>query len=342
MNSSPELLEGVRRIPGVTSAAGSTMPPLQGAINMNFMIEGRPEPPHGTPGAQQTASYTAITSKYFATMKIPVLRGRDFDDRDNLTGTLVAIINESMAKRYFADEDPIGKHITFDLVPDEKPREIVAVVANTRLSRTQRQPGPIIYVPHAQQESHWVGPNLGPRTGMYFVLRTNGDPMGLAPSVRQVVKEIDRNKPLSYIRTVEQTLELQVQYIRAYVILLAVFGGIAAVLAAIGIYGMMASNVAQRTHEIGIRMALGAGSREVLGLVVRQALLLIVIGLALGLAASFALMRLIVQQLWGVTPTDPLTFAGVSLFLTMVALLACFIPTWQAVHVDPTLALRTE
>jgi putative ABC transport system permease protein len=177
---------------------------------------------------------------------------------------------------------------------------------------------------------------------MYFVLRTNGDPMGVVPSVRQVVREVDRNKPLSYIRTVEQTLAQQVQYIRAYVILLGVFGGIAAVLAAIGIYGMMAYSVAQRTHEIGIRMALGASSGQVLGLIVRQALLLIVIGLALGLAGSYALTRLIVQQLWGVTPTDPLTFAGVSLFLTMVALLACFIPTQQGARVDPSLALRTE
>jgi putative ABC transport system permease protein len=337
------VLEGVRRIPGVTSAAGSTMPPLQGAINMNFLIEGRPAPPSGTAGgSQQTAAYTAITPNYFATMKIPILRGRDLTDRDNLAGTLVAIINQSMAKRYWPNEDPIGKHITFDLVPDEKPREIVAIVADTRLSRTQRQPGPIVYVPHEQQESHWVGPNLGPRTGMYFVLRTNGDPMGVVPSVRQVVREVDRNKALSYIRTVEQTLEQQAQYIRAYVILLAVFGVIAAVLAAIGIYGMMAFSVAQRTHEIGIRMALGASAGQVLGLIVRQALVLIVIGLTLGLAGSFALTRLIVQQLWGVTPTDPLTFAGVSLFLTMVALLACFIPTRQAARVDPSLALRTE
>ena len=192
------VLEGVRRIPGVTSAAGSTMPPLQGAINMNFLVEGRPAPPPGTAGgAQQTAAYTAITPHYFATMKTPILRGRDLTDRDNLAGTLVAIINQSMAKRYWPNEDPIGKHITFDLVPDEKPREIVAIVADTRLSRTQRQPGPIVYVPHEQQESHWVGPNLGPRTGMYFVLRTNGDPMGVVPSVRQVVREVDRNKPLS-------------------------------------------------------------------------------------------------------------------------------------------------
>ena len=337
------VLEGVRRIPGVTSAAGSTMPPLQGAISMNFLIEGRPAPPPETAGgAQQSAAYTAITSNYFKTMKIPILRGRDFDDRDNLAGNLVVIVNQSMAKRFWPNEDPIGKRIAFDLVPNERAREIVAVVGDTRLSRGQRQPGPIVYAPHQQQDAHWVGPNLGPRAGMYFVLRTNGDPAGLIPSVRQAIAEVDRNKPLSYVRTVEQTLDQQVQYIRVYVLLLGVFGAIAAVLAASGIYGVMAYNVAQRTHEIGIRMALGASAGQVLGLVLRQAVVLIGIGLALGLAGSLALTRVIVQQLWGVTPTDPLTFACVSLFLAMVALAACFIPTRQAARVDPTVALRSE
>jgi putative ABC transport system permease protein len=153
---------------------------------------------------------------------------------------------------------------------------------------------------------------------------------------------VDRNKPASNIRTVEQTLDQQVQYVRLYVLLLGVFGAVAAVLAGVGIYGVMAYIVAQRTHEIGIRMALGATARDVLKMVVQQALVLIVMGLVLGLAGSFALTRLLATALWGVTATDPATFIAVSLFLALVALLACFLPTRQAASVDPTVALRSE
>jgi putative ABC transport system permease protein len=183
---------------------------------------------------------------------------------------------------------------------------------------------------------------LGDRSGLVFVLRAAGDPLKLVPAMQRAVAEADRSRPVSNIRTVEQTLEQQVRYFRLYVLMLGVFGAIAAVLAAIGIYGVMAYNVAQRTHEIGIRMALGASTRAVLGMVVRQALWLIAIGLALGLAGSFALTRLIESALWGVSARDPLTFVGVSVFLALVALVACFIPTRQAAGVDPTVALRSE
>jgi putative ABC transport system permease protein len=162
------------------------------------------------------------------------------------------------------------------------------------------------------------------------------------PVMRQALSEVDRNKPASSVRTVEQVLDQQIQYVRLYVLLLGIFGAVAAVLAAIGIYGVMAYSVAERTREIGIRMALGAGVRDVLALVVRQALLLIGIGLAIGLAGSFALTRIIKSALYEVTPTDPATFLTVSLFLTAIALAACVIPTRRAVEVDPTVALRYE
>jgi putative ABC transport system permease protein len=160
--------------------------------------------------------------------------------------------------------------------------------------------------------------------------------------VKQAAAEVDRTRPISDIRTVEKTLDQQVQYVRLYVLLLTVFGAVAAILAAIGIYGVMSYNVAQRAHEIGIRMALGASTSDVLGMVGRQALWLIAIGLGIGLAGSLPLTRLIASALWGVTATDPATFAGVSVFLTAVALIACFIPTRQAAGVDPTVALRSE
>ena len=336
------ILERMKALPGVTSAAGASAPPLQGARGMDFLIEGRPLPPRSEAGSAQNAPYVAITPNYFATLKIPILRGRDFTDRDNDAGAPVIIINESMAKRYWPDDDPMGKRITLDFLPDEQPREVIAVVADTRLSRAQRQPGPILYVPYHQQTSHWRGPSLGDRSGWIFVLRTADDPLKLVPSVRTAVAQIDSSRPVSNIRTVEQTLDQQVRYFRLYVLLLGVFGVMAAVLAAVGIYGVMANIVAQRTHEIGIRVALGANVRDVLTLLLRQALVLIATGLGLGLAASYGLTRILASALWGVTATDPATFAAVSIFLTLVALVACFVPTRRAATVDATIALRTE
>ena len=177
---------------------------------------------------------------------------------------------------------------------------------------------------------------------MIFVLRTSGDPLTMVPSVRRAVGEVDPNKPVTNIRTVEQSLDQQVTYVRLYVVLLGVFGAIAAVLAAVGIYGVMSYSVVQRTHEIGIRMAVGASSSNVLILILRQALVLVAIGLILGLAGSLALTRLLKSALFGVTATDPATFVGVSLLLLCVALLASLIPTRRAVSVDPTVALRYE
>jgi putative ABC transport system permease protein len=177
---------------------------------------------------------------------------------------------------------------------------------------------------------------------MYFILRTTGNPVKLVPAMRQALAEIDRNKPAASVQTVEQNLEQQVQYVRLYVLLLGIFGGAALILAAIGIYGVMAYSVAERTREIGIRMALGAGGRDVLALIFRQALYLIGIGLAIGLIASFALTRILKTALYEVTSTDPATFTTVVVFLILVALVACFIPTRRAVGVDPTTALRYE
>ena len=264
------------------------------------------------------------------------------NDRDTAAGPPVAIINQTMAKRYWPNESPIGRRITLDYVPNEPSREIVGVVGDVRLSRQQRQILPTVYVPHLQQPARWLGPGWGVRSGMYFILRTTGDPLKLVPAMRQALADVDRDKPASAVQTVEQNLDRQVQFQRLYVLLLGIFGAVAAVLAAIGIYGVMAYSVAEPTREIGIRMALGAGARGVLALVVRQALFLIAIGLVVGIAASFALTRVIKTALYEVTPTDPATFIAVALSLTAVALIACFVPTRRAVEVDPTVALRYE
>ena len=315
---------------------------------MPFLIEGKPAPPPsassdgGSQEQGQTANYFSISPNFFGTMKIPILKGRDFNAQDTASGTLAIIISQTMARRFFANEEPIGKRITLDFVPDERPREIVGVVGDTRTSRFQQEPVPTMYVPHVQQTPRWMGPQWNDRAGMFFVLRTSGDPMTFVETAKRAVADVDLTRPASNFRTIEQNLNQQTQYLRLYILLLGIFGGIAATLAAIGIYGVMAYSVAERTREIGIRMALGAGSGDVLKMVMRHALLMVGIGLTIGLAGSFAVTRLIKSGLYGVTATDPLTYVGISLLLIVVALTASFIPTRRAVRVDPTTALRYE
>jgi putative ABC transport system permease protein len=315
---------------------------------MPFLIEGKPIPPPSAAGGTgpqdraQTASYFSVSPNYFGTMKIPVLRGRDFSEQDTASGLPTIIINQAMARRYFANEEPIGKRITLDFVPDERPREIVAVVGDTRTSRLQKEPVPTMYVPHVQQTPRWPGPQWNDRAGMFFVLRTAGDPMQMVETVKRAVAEVDLTRPATNFRTVDQNLSQQTQYLRLYILLLGIFGAIAAILAAIGIYGIMAYSVAERTREIGIRMALGAGSTAVLKMVMLRATILIGIGCVVGLAGSFGLTRLISSGLYGVTATDPATYAVISLLLILVALIACVIPTVRAIRVDPTISLRYE
>jgi predicted permease len=336
------LFERVRGLPGVISAAGASRPPFAGAMRMQFRILGRPAPEPGPQGSGMNAAYIPVTPNYFSTVRIPVVQGRDFTANDTASGPLVVIISKAMAERWWANENPIGQRIVFDFVPDEQPREIVGVVGDVRLNQTQAQPGPIVYLPHGQQSPRWLGPSWDYRSAMFFILRTSGNPTGIAPAVRSAVAEIDPSKPVGNLRTVEQNLRDQVSGQRVYMLLLTVFGAIAAVLAAVGIYGVMAYAVTQRTREIGIRMALGATSSSVMRLVVKQALLLVFIGLILGVAGAFGLTRFLANELYGVTATDPPTFVAVSLALVLVAVLASVIPTRRAVSVDPTEALRHE
>jgi putative ABC transport system permease protein len=271
-----------------------------------------------------------------------VLQGRDFAASDTASAPLVVIISKAMAQRWWPNESPLGQRIVFDFVPDEVPREIVGVVGDVRLNQTQTQPGPIVYLPHVQQSQRWIGPAWNYRSAMFYVLRTSGNPTSVASAVRSAVAEIDPSKPVGNLQTVEQNLRDQVSGRRVYMLLLSVFGAIAAVLAAVGIYGVMAYAVTQRTREIGIRMALGATSSSVMTLVVKQALILVFIGLILGIGGAFGLTRFIANELYGVKPTDPVTFIEVSLGLVVVAVLASLIPTRRAVSVDPTIALRHE
>jgi putative ABC transport system permease protein len=332
------IFERVQSVPGVQSAAGTFFPPLTDSFSLPFTIEGRT--------VQDTdalsADYNPITPNYFNTMRIPFLRGRDFTARDTVSAPWVAIINETMARRFWPNEDPIGKRLKLDLAPEEQLREVVAVVHDTPSSRLQTKQNAALYVPFVQMPPHILGPYNGLRMQLTFVLRSAGAPLSLMPAMRQAVAGIDPNRPLVDPKTVEQSMAQQIQYPRYYSILLGLFSAVALALAAVGIYGVMAYAVAQRTREIGIRMALGAGRWDVLRLVVRQALLLIVYGLVLGLAGAMALTRFLSSELWEVTATDPVTFGAVPVLLVSVALVACLVPALRAVRVDPTIALRYE
>jgi putative ABC transport system permease protein len=339
------VFERIQSIPGVVSAAAASAAPLSGnGMGMNFTIEGKPVPPPGDNGQPNlpNAGYLAITPKYFTTMKIPLLRGRDITVSDTAAATPVVVINQTMARRYWPDEDPLGKRLTFDFVPDDRPREIIGIVGDTRTSQFQEQARPTMYIPHLQQTTHWRGPAWNVRAAMYYVLRTSGDPTSILPAIRTAVGEIDSTKPVAEVRTVEQYIERQVQGIRLYTILMAIFGAVAASLSAVGLYGVMAYSVTQRTHEIGLRMALGARAQDVFRLVLWQAVLMTSIGLVVGVAGALALTRFMQNELWGVKPTDPPTYIMVSLLLLVVAVLATLIPTRRAVRIDPTIALRYE
>jgi putative ABC transport system permease protein len=332
--------ERVQAIPGVRSAAAISRAPLSGgAMGMPFLIEGRPLPESSR---GRGAAYFAITPRYFETMKIPILRGRDFTRSDTASSALVMIINKTMADRFWDGKDPIGQHVTLDFVPNEQPRVIVGVVGDSVIGRFQRQPTPFMYVPHLQQQDRWQGPAWDYRAMMAFVMRTDGDPMALAPAVRRAVADVDRSKPAGNIRTVEQYLGQQARGLELYATLLGIFGVAAGLLAALGIYGVMAYTVAQRTREIGIRMALGAGGTRVMRLVIVRAVVLIAIGLVLGLGGAMGLTRVLASELYEVSPTDPVTFTVVTIGLTVVALVACLIPTRRAMSVNPIVALRYE
>jgi putative ABC transport system permease protein len=273
-------------------------------------------------------------------MRIPLLKGRDFGKHDNADSPLVLIINETMAREFFPNEDPIGKRITLDWVPDERPREIIAVVGDTAVSPLQRRQAPAVYVPHLQQTSKFTGPAWGSRAGMYFIVRTLQEPSRFVPALKSAVAEVDRNTPVADLRSVEETIDNQVRNLRLYMLLIGVFGAVATLLAATGIFGVMSYSVAERKREIGIRIALGAGSQDVLTMMFRQATLIIGIGLVVGLAAALSLSRLLQSVLFGVSATDLPTYAGVSGLLLLTAAVACLIPTRRAIAVDPTVSLK--
>jgi putative ABC transport system permease protein len=224
-------------------------------------------------------------------------------------------------------------------VPNEQPREIVGVVGDTAATPLQQEPEPAMYVPHLQQTSKFTGPLWSMRSGMYFVVRAD-EPMSIVPAIKAAVAEIDQNTPVADIRTAEDTIGNQVRNLRLYMLLLGVFAAVAMILASTGIYGVMAYSVAERTNEIGIRIALGAGARDVLTMIFKQAILIVGVGVVAGLGGAVALSSLLQSVLFGVARTDPATYIAVSVLLLLTATAACLIPTRRAIAVDPTVSLK--
>ena len=262
--------------------------------------------------------------------------GFDFDNRDRHGAPGVAIINEEFARQFFPGEDPIGKRIRpgINTIEDETPgyKEIVGVVGNIRNQALNTPPEPCYYLPQTQV----------PFSGMTMVVKTTNDPHSVMPAVTKEVASMDQDIPLFSVKTMREYMSASVATPRFSTTLLTIFAGVALVLTLVGLYGVMSYSVAQRTNEIGIRLALGAQSRDVLLMIVKQGSRLIVIGLVIGLFGAYALTRLISSLLFGVTAKDPLTFAAAAVLLTLVALLACYVPAWRATKVDPIDALRCE
>ena len=326
-----DLVERVATAPGVTSAALSSALPLGGGgfyLGRVFLAEGWPEPPAG---ADAQAQWNVISPGYFKTTGMRLIKGRDFDLRDTAENGPVIIINETLARRMFPNEDPLGKRIR-SWRDENKLREIVGVAADVRYYGREDQLRGLVYVPHAQNT--W--------RSMALNVRTQGDPNAVINSIRSQIKAVDKDLAVANLRTMTNILDRSVAPRRSSMLLLAVFAIVAAVLAAIGIYGVLAQTVAQRVNEIGIRMALGARTTHVFRMIIGQGMKLAGIGIAVGLAAAYGLTRLMQSLLFEVSATDPLTFVVIAVLLAVVALLACYLPARRAAKVDPMVALRYE
>ena len=323
-----QLIDQVKATPGVKSAAAVLSLPLGGDtfnLGRGVIREGRPN----TLEEQTNSQYLAVTPDYFQTLQIPLKTGRTFTDQDTLESTKVAIVNETMARRLWSNENPIGRRFT--IWRDEKfPREVVGVVGDTK-SSLDKEAGNQLYVPYAQD------PTWG---SMSLVVRTNGEPTALAGAVRDAIRVVDKGVPNYNLKTMNDVVSNSAAPRRVPMLLLSAFAGVAMLLAMLGIYGVTSYYVTQRTHEIGVRMALGAQVFDVLRLVLSRAMVLAGVGIVIGVTGAVAVTRYLRAMLFEVKPIDVVTFVGVALILTAVVLIACLIPARRATKIDPLEALR--
>ena len=326
-----EVMQRVSSLPGVVSVGMINTLPLQKGPTRGFQIEG-----HGplTPDKWPSGNYRSVSPDYFQAMNVPIVMGRPFNERDAEGAPLVMIINEALARRDFQNENPVGRRISLGQDAERRPLwwEIVGVARDVRSIEIRDEPAPEFYL-SANQDTF---------TNMSLVVRSSIEPTSIAASVRRVTADVDKAAAVSEVSTMDHLVERAVTQPRFNLFLLGLFSVIALLLSAAGIYGVTAYSVTQRTHEFGIRLALGAQVGDVLRMILKQGMLLILVGIAVGLLGAFALTRLLRTLLYGVSVTDPLTFAAISLLLGLVALLACYIPARRATKVDPLIALRYE
>jgi predicted permease len=336
-------VERLRAVPGVVAASATCCVPLQGGYGLPFLIVGRAVPEgqqfHG--GGQ----WMNVAPAYFDVFRIPIKRGRDFNERDNGAAPRVVIINEAFANQYFKDADPLGQQLIIGRgvmreFATESERQIIGVVGDTRDQGLNNNPQPAMYIPQAQvpDAANALNTRIAP---MGWVVRTQGDPYLLSTQIQEALRE-STGLPVTDVRAMTEVVSRSTSRQQFNMWLMSVFGVCALLLAAIGIYGLMAYSVEQRTQEIGIRLALGADAASVKNMVVRQGMTVAIIGLVIGLAAAFGLARLMQTLLFGVTTRDPLVFAGVPILLTVVAFVAVWLPAHRASRVDPVVALRYE
>lgn len=336
-----ELIQRVRGLPGVRSAAATMNHPMKIGWSTSFTLEGRPPP---SPGEEPEANYRPVTPGYFEAMGIPLIKGRSFTDRDDEQAPGVAIINQAFARRFFPDQDPIGRRLLrahWWQARDDNAYEIVGIVSDVRFGGVDaagfvKNRGAwseaAMYFPHAQQ----------PVPTMTLVVRTASEPLDMVQSVRHEVHALDPNLPLDGIGSMTDLVDEAAHPRNFNTLLLVVFASVALILSAVGIYGVLSSLVAQRTREIGMRMALGASKGTVLGLLLGKGLKLVLIGVGIGVAGTLAVSRVISNLLYGISATDLATIVAVSLFVAITALAACFVPAHRAASIDPLKALRYE
>lgn len=324
-----QMLERVRAVPGVRSAGLVISLPLTGGPSTGFVISGRPAPRLGD---EPSADILVIDPGYLQTMQIPLLAGREFTENDNQNSARVMIINETMARQFWPHESPIGKRVTMKDWGPPLTGEIVGVAGDVKINGLDAAIGPAIYWPYSQFPVNFNA----------IVVRGDTDPLRLVSAVKNQIWSVDKNQPISKIATMEQVLSDSIAQRRLYLVLLGVFAGAALLLAAVGIYGVMSYSVSQRTHEMGIRLALGAAQTEILKLILGRGAKLALLGVATGILAATALTRLMSSLLFGVRPSDPATLVSVAVLLMLVAMAACYIPARRAMRVDPMIALRYE
>ncbi|HUK30309.1 MAG TPA: ABC transporter permease [Candidatus Acidoferrum sp.] len=335
LNFFDAVLDKIRALPGVRSAGGASFLPVSGAGGIiHFNIQGRP--PEG-PGDFILAGFRSVTPGYLSTIGLPLLNGRFISEQDTERGAPVVVINRSMAQQFFPGQSPIGQHLQLGALPtDQVPwMEVVGVVGDVKTALTS-DPQSEMYVPFRQVDS------LLPQYFLSIVVRTHGKPMALAPGLREAVRQTDPDQPIVKMRTMEENTSTSVVQPKFRATLLSIFSGLALILAAIGIYGVIAYSVTQRTREIGIRMTLGADRAAVLRMILKQGIVLAVAGVGLGLAAALGLTRFLESFLFQVNAFDPITFVSVAAVLIFVSLAACWIPARRAMRVDPMVALRYE